>query len=162
MKIIFLAILTCFIIPYAKAQEYKFTDMIELSSSPVKSQGLTGTCWSFSTSSFIESEIKRITGKDIDISEMYHVRNTYPKKAWHYVMRQGKTQFSEGGLAHDVFNTIQEYGLVPESAFSGLDKEATSHNHAELVAVLKGMLDVYIDKPARKLSEMESSCTGYS
>ena len=64
------------------AQEtYKFTDVIDLDATPVISQGNTGTCWSFSTSSFIESEIIRLTGKNIDVSEMYNVRNTYPKKS---------------------------------------------------------------------------------
>lgn len=63
------------------AQEaYKFTDVIDLDATPVISQGATGTCWSFSTSSFLESEIIRLTGKQIDLSEMYTVRNTYPKK----------------------------------------------------------------------------------
>ena len=134
------------------SQEYQFTDVVNLECSDVKSQGNTGTCWSFSTSSFLESEIKRITGKNIDLSEMYTVRNTYPKKAWNYVMRQGKAQFSEGGLAHDVLNSVADYGLVPESAFSGLGNDVTKHNHSELIAVLKGMLDVYISNPARQLS----------
>ena len=134
------------------AQEYEFKDVVSLECTDVKSQGNTGTCWSFSTSSFIESEVKRITGKDVDLSEMYTVRNTYPDKAWNYVMRQGKAQFSEGGLAHDVLNSIEDHGLVPESAYSGLDTGVTRHNHSELVAVLKGMLDVYIDNPGRKLS----------
>jgi len=134
------------------AQEYKFTPIVDIECSTVKSQGRTGTCWSFSTSSFLEAEIKRITGKDIDLSEMYTVRNTYPKKAWNYVMRQGKAQFSEGGLAHDVLNSVNDYGLVPESAYSGLAKGEEKHNHAEMVAVLKSMLDTYIKNPARSLS----------
>lgn len=134
------------------SQEYKFKDIVNLECSSVKNQGNTGTCWSFSTSSFLESEIKRITNKDIDLSEMYTVRNTYPKKAWNYVMRQGKAQFSEGGLAHDVLKTVATHGLVPEGVFSGMENGATMHNHAELVAVLKGMLDVYISNPAKKLS----------
>ena len=71
------------------AQEaYKFTDVIDLDATPVISQGKTGTCWSFSTSSFLESEIIRLTGKEIDISEMYTVRNTYPKKADNYVVAE--------------------------------------------------------------------------
>ena len=134
------------------SQEYQFTDLVNLECSDVKSQGNTGTCWSFSTSSFLESEIKRLTGDNIDLSEMYTVRNTYPKKAWNYVMRQGKAQFSEGGLAHDVLNSVDDYGLVPESAFNGLDTDVTRHNHSELIAVLKGILDVYISNPARQLS----------
>lgn len=134
------------------SQDYQFTDVIDLECSDVKSQGSTGTCWSYSTSSFLESEIKRLTNKTVDLSEMYTVRNTYPKKAWNYVMRQGKAQFSEGGLAHDVLNSVANYGLVPEVAFSGLDSNSNRHNHSEMIAVLKGMLDVYISNPARKLS----------
>lgn len=136
----------------ATSQEYQFTEIVNLECSEVKSQGNTGTCWSFSTSSFLESEIKRLTGKTIDLSEMYTVRNTYPKKAWNYVMRQGKAQFSEGGLAHDVLNSVANYGLVPESAFNGLDENTNTHNHSEMIAVLKGMLDVYISNPARQLN----------
>ena len=132
---------------------YIFTDIINLEATPVISQGNTGTCWSFSTSSFLESEIQRLTGKLVDLSEMYTVRNTYPSKAENYVMRQGKAQFSEGGLAHDVINSVSQYGLVPLDAYPGLAPTDNYHNHAEMVAVLKGMLDVYIDNPGRKLSK---------
>jgi len=133
-------------------EPYKFTEVIDLEATPVISQGRTGTCWSFSTSSFLESEIIRLTGKQIDLSEMYNVRNTYPKKAENYIMRQGKAQFSEGGLAHDVMNSVAEFGLVPNEAYSGLFGEATGHNHAEMVAVLSSMLETYIDNPGRELS----------
>ncbi|MDC8004631.1 C1 family peptidase [Aureisphaera galaxeae] len=136
------------------AQEaYKFTDVIDLETTPVISQGRTGTCWSFSSTSFLESEIIRLTGKQIDLSEMYTVRNTYPKKAENFVMRQGKAQFSEGGLAHDVMNSVAEYGLVPHEAFSGLLADETYHNHAELAAVLRSMVETYVDNPGRKLSK---------
>ncbi len=134
------------------SQEYVFKTVIDLNATDVISQGSTGTCWSFSTSSFLESEIIRLTGKDIDLSEMYNVRQTYPKKAWNYVMRQGKAQFSEGGLAHDVMNSVSEYGLVPLSAFSGLEDDVTRHNHSEMIAVLKSVLSTYVDKPGKQLS----------
>lgn len=134
-------------------EDYTFTAIIDLETTPVISQGRTGTCWSFSTSSFLESEIIRLTGKQIDLSEMYTVRNTYPKKAENFVMRQGKAQFSEGGLAHDVLNSVREYGLVPQEAFSGLFAEETKHNHAEMVAVLEAMVKTYVDNPGRKLSK---------
>lgn len=136
------------------AQEpYKFTEIIDLEATPVISQGNTGTCWSFSSTSFLESEIIRLTGKQIDLSEMYTVRNTYPKKAENFVMRQGKAQFSEGGLAHDVMNSVAEYGLVPNEAFSGLFQNETRHNHSELSAVLRSMVETYVDNPGRKLSK---------
>ncbi|MDN3724041.1 C1 family peptidase [Aequorivita sp. SDUM287046] len=136
------------------AQEaYKFKTVTDLETTPVISQGVTGTCWSFSSISFLESEIIRLTGKKIDLSEMYQVRNTYPLKAENYIMRQGKAQFSEGGLAHDVMNSVAKNGLVPKEAFSGLSEGQENHNHAEMVAVLEAMLKTYIDNPGRRLSK---------
>lgn len=132
---------------------YQFTEIIDLETTPVISQGRTGTCWSFASTSFLESEIIRLTGKQIDLSEMYTVRNTYPLKAENFVMRQGKAQFSEGGLAHDVINSVRIYGLVPNQVFSGLNDNEENHNHAELVSVLESMLKTYVDNPGKKLSK---------
>jgi len=126
------------------AQEYHFETIIDLETSDVKSQGQTGTCWSFATSSFLESEIFRINGKQVDISEMYIVRNTYDQKAWNYVMRQGKTQFSEGGLAHDVINSVADYGIVPQSEFTDVFGNENIYNHATVVPSVKEILDAYI------------------
>lgn len=136
----------------AQAQKYEFQTVTDLEALPVISQGNTGTCWSFSASSFLESEVIRLTGKKIDLSEMYQVRNTYPKKAENYIMRQGKAQFGEGGLAHDVINSVADYGLVPNSAFTGLNGTAETHNHAEMVAVMESMLKAYAENPGKKLS----------
>jgi len=144
MKHFILSIVLIFTIVNLTAQEYQFTDVVDIESSSVKSQGKTGTCWSFSTSSFIESEIYRLTKKNIDISEMYTVRNTYEDKAWNYVMRQGKIQFSEGGLAHDVINSIRDNGLVPEIVFSGIKFEDKIYNHSKIVPSVKIVLDSFI------------------
>lgn len=137
---------------FTQAQEYQFETVTDVEYTPVISQGRTGTCWSFSTSSFLESEILRETGKQIDLSEMYNVRHTYPVKAENYVMRQGKAQFSEGGLAHDVMNSVAKNGIVPQSVYSGLGQGEEMHNHSEMVAVLTAMLNTYIDQPSGQLS----------
>lgn len=134
------------------AQTYEFQTVKDIEANPVISQDNTGTCWSFSTTSFLEAEIIRLTGKKIDLSEMYNVRNTYPKKAWNYVMRQGKAQFGEGALAHDVINSAEDFGLVPNSVYSGLTGNNNAHNHAELTAVLESMLKTYVANPGKKLS----------
>ena len=137
-----------------QAQEnYKFTTTVDIESTPVINQDETGTCWSFSSTSFLESEIIRLTGKKIDLSEMYTVRNTYSKKLENYIMRQGKAQFGEGGLAHDVINSVKEYGLVPQEAYNGLSDNQEHHNHTELIAILKAMSKTYINNPAQKLSK---------
>lgn len=134
-------------------QSYTFTTLVDLSSLPVISQDKTGTCWSYSTSSFLESEIIRMKGKKIDLSEMFQVRHTYVDKAENYIYRQGKAQFSEGGLAHDVFNSIQKYGLVPISSYSGLSTGVSIHQHTEMVAILEAMLKTYVENPAKSLSD---------
>lgn len=121
------------------SQKYEFSTVKEISCLPVISQDRTGTCWSFSSTSFLESEILRIKGQKIDLSEMYSVRQTYPKKAYNYVMRQGKAQFGEGGLNHDVINSAIEYGLVPESAYSG-KTTAAIHDHSKMVTELEAFL----------------------
>lgn len=131
---------------------YEFSTVINLESTPVISQGRTGTCWSFSASSFIESEIIRKTGGAIDLSEMYTVRQTYLDKAENYIMRQGKAQFSEGGLAHDALNAMSSNGIVPQEAYSGLAVGMNGHNHTELSAILEAMLNAYIKNPGKKLS----------
>jgi bleomycin hydrolase len=133
------------------SQAYTFETVKDIEATKVISQDNTGTCWSFSTTSFLESEIIRLTGKKIDLSEMYTVRNTYPEKAENYVLRQGKAQFSEGGLAHDVINTTARFGLVPNSVYSGLNGR-DKHNHTEIQALLEGMLAVFVENPAKKLS----------
>ncbi len=136
----------------ASAQNYEFQDVIDVERLPVISQDITGTCWSFSTSSFLESEIIRLTGKKIDLSEMFQARTTYLAKAENYIMRQGKANFSEGALAHDVLNSVVKNGLVPNSVFDGLNDGESKHNHAEMVAVLEAMLKTYVENPGKKLS----------
>jgi len=144
MKHFLVTLLFVFLSIILFSQEYQFTNVVDIEASSVKSQGNTGTCWSFSTSSFIESEIFRLTGKQVDISEMYTVRNTYDDKAWNYVMRQGKSQFSEGGLAHDVINSIRDNGLVPEIVFSGVKFEDKIYNHSKIIPEMKMVLDSFI------------------
>lgn len=64
----------------AYSQKYDFQTIKDIEATPVISQDITGTCWSFSSTSFLEAEIIRTTGRKIDLSEMYNVRNTYPKR----------------------------------------------------------------------------------
>ena len=123
------------------SQTYEFHTVKDIEATPIISQDQTGTCWSFSTTSFLEAEIIRLTGKKIDLSEMYTVRNTYLDKAENYVMRQGKAQFGEGGLSHDVINSARKYGVVPESNYIGKTNPDLKYNHnkmeAELEAIVK-------------------------
>ena len=120
--------------------QYIFTETTNIPCTSIKSQDRTGTCWSFATTSFIESEIMRLTDEPCDLSEMFIVRNIYRDKAWNYVYRQGKANFSQGSLSHDMIRAFERYGAVPEAVYPGKSSEGI-HNHTEMENALKGMLD---------------------
>ena len=141
MKIKFyLFILFFSILTVSVSAQDGFEDETRLNCSEIKNQQRTGTCWSFATSSFLESELFK-QGKNYDLSEMYIVRKVYEDKARNYVLRQGKANFSQGSLSHDLIRTVARDGIVPESAFDGKLKSDQKYNHSEMEAVLKGMLD---------------------
>lgn len=119
-----------------EAPLYTFKSLVDLTATTVKDQCQTGTCWSFSTTSFLESEAARISGEVVDLSEMASVRYTYPLKAEMYLRHHGLHQFGPGSLCHDVLNAMGSFGVVPEFAFTGLDKGEAEYNHGEFDAVL--------------------------
>ncbi len=120
---------------------YNFKVEKKVECTDVKSQDKTGTCWSFATASFLESEMIRKGKGTHDLSEMFVVGNIYRDKAKNYVLRQGKANFSQGSLSHDLIRVAKKHGIVPESVFSGKLEGAEKHDHGEMAAVLKGMLD---------------------
>ncbi len=127
---VFLSTLTFFSL--AQTENETFIIDFELKHTPVISQGSTGTCWSFATTSFIESEIIRKGFDETDLSEMYFVYRTYENKALDFLLYYGKNNFGQGGQAHDVFNVIKESGFVPVSEFPG-EKVDGRFNHRDLV-----------------------------
>jgi len=118
-----------------------FTIEKRVAATPVKNQAMTGTCWCFSATSLIESQCIKSNLGDQDLSEMFTVRNIYIEKARNYLLRQGHTQFGEGGLGHDLIRAISLYGAMPETAYSGLKEGQQQHNHQKLQADLKKYLD---------------------
>ncbi len=121
--------------------QYQFDVKYNIDCTGVKSQGRTGTCWSFSTVSFLESELMRMGKAELDLSEMFIVRSIYLDKARNYVLRQGKANFSQGALNHDALRAFRQSGIIPESIYSGKLEGENFHDHGELEAALKGMLD---------------------
>jgi bleomycin hydrolase len=123
-----------------EGSEYKFKKIAQMESTPVLSQGWTGTCWSFSALSFFESELERMGKDGHNLAEMYIVYHAYLGKAEKYVRTDGNTNFDEGGAFHDIPWVIKRYGIVPSEAFQGLNYGSERHNHAELSEVLKGTI----------------------
>lgn len=130
--------------PKAPQKGYRFTDTKTLKTTPVKNQHRSGTCWSFSALAFLESEILRAGGPEVDLSEMWIVRNTYTDKAIKYVRMHGTTNFAEGGAAHDVIEGIKKYGIVPQQAYQGLNYGTSLPVFGEVDGALKAYLDAVI------------------
>lgn len=123
----------------APGSEYKFTKIAHLDATPVESQGWTGTCWSFSSLSFFESELMRMGNSNPDLlSEMFIARKAYEMKAEKFIRMDGKTNFSEGGEFHDIPAVIKKHGIVPLGIYDGLNYGKETHDHSEMFAVLNG------------------------
>lgn len=135
-----------------KKEGYQFTDLINLDITPVKDQNRSGTCWSFSANSFFEQEMLRMGKPATDLSEMFVVRHCYKDKAVKYVRLHGYLNFAQGGAFHDALYVMENYGMVPESAYAGLNYGEKSHVHGEVESVLNGIVSAVIKNPNRKIS----------
>nr|WP_321485203.1 C1 family peptidase [uncultured Draconibacterium sp.] len=135
-----------------KEEGYVFEDEISLAATPVKDQYRSGTCWSFSGLSFLESEMMRQGKPEVDLSEMFVVWHTYSDKAKKHVRLHGNLNFSAGGAFHDVTNMVAKYGIVPESVYNGLNYGEEKHVHGEMDNVLKDHVDAVVKNGNRKLS----------
>jgi bleomycin hydrolase len=133
----YLVLITCLV---TIAQPASLKTVVNNACTAVKNQQSTGTCWCFSTTSLVESMALKKGAKQVDISEMFSVRNIYVEKAKNYVLRQGTAQFGEGGLGHDLIRAIARYGAVPEAVYPG-KKQGQRHNHEKLVVQLKHYVD---------------------
>jgi len=131
----------------AKGSKYVFKTIKHLDATPVKNQNRTGTCWSFSTLSFLESELLRMGKPAYNLSEMWIARNAYLGKARNYLLMNGHLNFGPGGEFHDIPWVVKNYGIVPEYAYPGKAYGGDQHNHAELHAILTGMLNALKNKP---------------
>lgn len=105
------------------------------------SQGQTGTCWSFSTTSFFESEVYRLTGKKVALSPIYTAYWEYVEKAKYFVQTRGKSLFDEGSEANAVTRIYKKYGIVPVSSYSGLLPGQVFHDHSKMIKEMRDYLE---------------------
>ena len=139
-----------------KTSDYQFTTVKEIPVTSMKNQYRSGTCWCFSTLSFLESEV--IKAKNLkadaypDFSEMFIIRNSYHDRALKYVRLNGYLNMAAGSGFGDVLEVIRDYGLVPQSAYSGMNYGYDLPVQGELDAVLKGYVQAVVKNPNKKLT----------
>ena len=133
---------------------WQFTTVDSVPITRVKDQHRSGTCWAFSTLGFLESEVLRIKGKEVELSPMFVVSKTLIDRATYCVRMYNEPRFAEGGSAYDVIYCMQHYGLVPKSAMPGIRYGWTDADtlpvFSELTAVASGYLSGL--KKQKKLS----------
>ena len=142
-----------------KAKDYQFTTVKENPVTSIKNQYRSGTCWCFSTISFLESEI--IKAKNLkdpalypDFSEMFVVRKAYYDRAIKFVRMDGKLNFAAGSDFGDVLEVAKTYGLIYQGDYSGFQYGYDKPVQAELDAVLKGYVDAVVKNPNKKLTKV--------
>ncbi len=136
----------------SSAAKFIFTDVINIERTAIKNQASSGTCWSYSGNSFLESEMIRMGKKPVRIAEIYTARCVYLDKAENYVRMHGSVAWGDGGAFHDVINMYAKYGAMPYELYTGLNYGTSKNKFAEMQAVLKGMLDAIVKNPNGKLT----------
>lgn len=137
--------------------DYTFTTVKANPITSVKNQASSGTCWAYSTIGFFESEAIRLgnikdTLKYPDFSVFYVVSHSYMDRAVKYVRLDGNLTFGAGSEADDVLHVIEDYGIVPLEAMTGMNYGTELPRQAELDAVLAGYISAVAKNPNRTLT----------
>ena len=140
----------------ADLPEYTFTTVKAAPITPIKNQASSGTCWSFSAISFLESEAIRLgniqdESKYPDFSEFYVVSNSYKERAEKFIRLDGKLGFSAGSGCGDVMDVVKNHGIVPNAEMTGMNYGSSLPQQAEMDAVLLAYVEA-VAKTRGKLS----------
>ncbi|WP_413999558.1 aminopeptidase C [Flavobacterium sp. W1B] len=137
----------------AKSKEsFKFKDIINLANTSVKDQGSSGTCWSYCTNSYLESEMIRLGKQPVELSQIFSARNTYVEKGKNYVRMHGAITLGDGGALHDVINMYAKYGAIPQEAYTGLNYGTSKNKFAEMGSLMEGLLAAVVKNPNGELT----------
>jgi bleomycin hydrolase len=125
---------------FANAQRLKRADLNLIAPkvnrcTPVKDQNMSSTCWSFSSMSFLESELLKKGKGATDLSEMFIARHSMMRKVERHLNLNGSNFFTPGGQFHDVVWVMKNFGAMPEEAYPGRGRGEEKHNHAEMDTV---------------------------
>jgi len=108
---------------------------------PPVSQGQTNTCWCFSTTSFMESEVYRLTGKKVRISEAFTIYNEYIERVKRFIKERGNSAIAEGSEANAVTREWKMYGCMPWNVYPGLKEGQIFPDHFTMFDEIKSYLN---------------------
>ncbi len=139
---------------------------------PPVSQGNTNTCWCFSTISMFESEVYRLSGKKVRLSEAFTVYGEYIERTKRFIRERGKSAVNEGSESNAVTRDWKIYGCAPLEVYTGLlpgqkfpdhskiideiktylyhVRDSYAWNEDEAVATVKAILNHYLGVPPEK------------
>ncbi|APF20933.1 peptidase C1B bleomycin hydrolase [Caldithrix abyssi DSM 13497] len=109
-------------------------------------QDTTGTCWSFSTISFLESDLYRQHQIKVRLSEMFVVYWEYVEKARRFVREKGDSFFGQGSESNSAIARIKQYGIVPRQVYDGLLPGQERYNHTRMFREMKDYLNFIKEK----------------
>ncbi len=107
---------------------------------PPVAQYQSGMCWCFSGTSFLESEVTRLTGRKVKLSELHTVYYEYIEKCTRYLREHGDSYVGQGSEVNAVFRIMQKYGAVPAEVYTGLIN-TDKHDHTLLFEEIENYLD---------------------
>lgn len=138
----------------AKKDTLAFTTIKANPITSIKDQNQSGTCWCFSSLSFLEAELLREGKGEYDLCESFVVYKTMIDRAERAVRTHGDASFSQGGSFYDVIYCLQHYGIVPQEAMAapGSLYGDTLFNHNELDAVATAYVKAIAKGNHRKLT----------
>lgn len=113
---------------------------------PPEPQHSTGTCWSFATTSYFESEIFRITGEKINLSKMWAPYFELLEKSRQYIRERGEFEVGSGGQSNGLIRIWKQYGVVPIDVYNGLKPGNEIHNHWPMMKEISRYLEYVKEK----------------
>ena len=171
----------------SNANKPVFTVIQENKITSIKNQSRSGTCWDYSTLSFLEAEILKKTGKTYDLCEAFVANKTYFDRAVQVVRMHGDCQFAQGGSAYDPIYCLKHYGICPEDAMPlpgtlygdslnnfneffdvmspyvlSVAKSKTDKLSSQWKVALHGIIDAYLGKCPEKFTYQGKSYTPMS
>jgi bleomycin hydrolase len=132
--------------------KWQFSVVKRMDALPVQDQNRSGTCWSFSSLSFFETELERLGKPKVNLSEMFVVNNAYRGKADMHVRMHGLNNFGPGGAFHDAKHVIKNHGIVPEEIYRGLQYGEEKIVHNEMDEALSGYVKAIAKNPNGRLT----------